>query len=95
MAAGQAGGRGHLVLDRWIGTGHITFAVPSLSKCMSVPGYAQRQRCGCAISAGRLPRRRRRQQLEYCYLDAVKLAGHSCPTVAGGYLATIRALRFL
>ena len=22
-------------------------------------------------------------ELEYCYLDAVKLAGHSCPTVAG------------
>jgi hypothetical protein len=25
-------------------------------------------------------------QLEYCYLDAVRLAGHSCPTVAGAYL---------
>ena len=34
-------------------------------------------------------------ELEYCYLDAVKLAGHSCPTVAGSYLATIRALQFL
>lgn len=34
-------------------------------------------------------------ELEYSYLDAVKLAGHSCPTVAGSYLATIRALQFL
>jgi hypothetical protein len=29
---------------------------------------------------------------EYGYLDAVKLAGHSCPTVAGAYLMTVRAL---
>lgn len=33
--------------------------------------------------------------LEYTYLDAVKLAGHSCPTVAGTYLATVRALQYL
>ena len=33
--------------------------------------------------------------LEYSYLDAVKLAGHSCPTVAGAYLATVRALQHL
>lgn len=30
--------------------------------------------------------------LEYRYLDAVKLAGHSCPTVAGAYGLTRRAL---
>jgi hypothetical protein len=24
--------------------------------------------------------------LDYCYLDAVRLAGHSCPTVAGAFL---------
>ena len=30
--------------------------------------------------------------LEYTYLDAVKLAGHSCPTVAGAYLMTRTAL---
>ncbi|MDD5241916.1 MAG: FmdE family protein [Sulfuricella sp.] len=30
--------------------------------------------------------------IEYTYLDAVKLAGHSCPTVAGAYLATRKAL---
>ena len=30
--------------------------------------------------------------LEYSYLDAVKLAGHSCPTVAGAYLMTRTAL---
>jgi hypothetical protein len=30
--------------------------------------------------------------VEYGYLDAVKLAGHSCPTVAGAYLMTVRAL---
>jgi len=30
--------------------------------------------------------------LEYRYLDAVKLAGHSCPTVAGAYLMTRQAL---
>ncbi|MBI3150204.1 MAG: hypothetical protein HYZ17_17000 [Betaproteobacteria bacterium] len=33
--------------------------------------------------------------ITYTYADAVKLAGHSCPTVAGAYLATCRALRFL
>jgi len=30
--------------------------------------------------------------LEYSYVDAVKLAGHSCPTVAGAYLMTRAAL---
>lgn len=30
--------------------------------------------------------------LEYHYLDAVKLAGHSCPTVAGAWLMTRAAL---
>ena len=34
-------------------------------------------------------------RIEYGYLDAVKLAGHSCPTVAGAYLTTLRALRAL
>jgi hypothetical protein len=33
--------------------------------------------------------------VEYGYLDAVKLAGHSCPTVAGAYLMTRRALASL
>lgn len=33
--------------------------------------------------------------IEYGYLDAVKLAGHSCPTVAGIYLMTLKALTFL
>lgn len=33
--------------------------------------------------------------ITYTYADAVKLAGHSCPTVAGAYLATLRALRWL
>jgi len=33
--------------------------------------------------------------VEYTYLDAVKLAGHSCPTVAGAYLMTLRALGHL
>jgi hypothetical protein len=32
---------------------------------------------------------------EYGYLDAVKLAGHSCPTVAGAYLMTAKALATL
>lgn len=32
---------------------------------------------------------------EYGYLDAVKLAGHSCPTVAAAYGLTRRALRAL
>ncbi len=31
-------------------------------------------------------------RIEYGYVDAVKLAGHSCPTVAGAYLMTLRAL---
>jgi len=33
--------------------------------------------------------------IEYGYIDAVKLAGHSCPTVAGAYLMTLRALEAL
>ncbi len=33
--------------------------------------------------------------LEYGYEDAVRLAGHSCPTVAGAWLMTVRALRAL
>jgi formylmethanofuran dehydrogenase subunit E len=33
--------------------------------------------------------------ITYGYLDAVKLAGHSCPTVAGAYLMTLKALEKL
>lgn len=33
--------------------------------------------------------------IEYRYVDAVKLAGHSCPTVAGAYLLARRALAAL
>lgn len=33
--------------------------------------------------------------IEYRYPDAVRLAGHSCPTVAGAWLLTTRALRAL
>jgi hypothetical protein len=33
--------------------------------------------------------------MRYSYLDAVKLAGHSCPTVAGAYLMTLKALEKL
>lgn len=33
--------------------------------------------------------------LQYGYLDAVKLAGHSCPTVASAYWMTCKALVFL
>ncbi len=33
--------------------------------------------------------------LTYAYADAVKLAGHSCPTVAGAWLMTARALAAL
>lgn len=33
--------------------------------------------------------------IEYGYLDAVKLAGHSCPTVAAAYLMTLNALTHL
>ncbi|WP_420475748.1 hypothetical protein [Noviherbaspirillum sp. ST9] len=33
--------------------------------------------------------------LTYRYIDAVRLAGHSCPTVAGAYLMTRRALALL
>lgn len=33
--------------------------------------------------------------LEYAYIDAVKLAGHSCPTVAGAWLMTRKALASL
>lgn len=31
-------------------------------------------------------------KIEYTYLDVVKSAGHSCPTVAGAYLMTWKAL---
>ena len=33
--------------------------------------------------------------ITYRYIDAVRLAGHSCPTVAGAYLMTRRALQLL
>ena len=33
--------------------------------------------------------------MEYSYADAVRLAGHSCPTVAGAYLMTLRGLQAL
>jgi hypothetical protein len=33
--------------------------------------------------------------LQYDYLDAVKLAGHSCPTVASAYQSTYKALSVL
>ena len=33
--------------------------------------------------------------IAYTYADAVKLAGHSCPTVAGAYLMVCRGLRHL
>jgi formylmethanofuran dehydrogenase subunit E len=33
--------------------------------------------------------------LEYSYIDAVRLAGHSCPTVAGAWLMARTALRAL
>jgi hypothetical protein len=34
-------------------------------------------------------------RIDYHYEDAVRLAGHSCPTVAGAWLMTVRALRAL
>ncbi len=33
--------------------------------------------------------------MEYCYADAVRLAGHSCPTVAGTYLMVLHGLKEL
>jgi hypothetical protein len=33
--------------------------------------------------------------IEFSYLDVVKTAGHSCPTVAGAYLVCLRALKHL
>lgn len=33
--------------------------------------------------------------LHYNYTDVVKLAGHSCPTVVGAYLMTVKALQAL
>ncbi|QPT39043.1 Uncharacterised protein [Oligella ureolytica] len=33
--------------------------------------------------------------IQYTYSDIVKLAGHSCPTVAGAYLMTVKALQKL
>ncbi len=34
-------------------------------------------------------------EYEFSYLDIVKSAGHSCPTVAGAYLITLEALKAL
>ncbi len=34
-------------------------------------------------------------EYEFSYLDVVKSAGHSCPTVAGAYIMTLEALRAL
>jgi formylmethanofuran dehydrogenase subunit E len=34
-------------------------------------------------------------EMEISYLDCVKLAGHSCPTVAGAYLMAIKGLEHL
>ena len=34
-------------------------------------------------------------RIKYSYVDAVKLAGHSCPTVAGAYLMTLKGLKAL
>ncbi len=34
-------------------------------------------------------------RIDYCYADAVKLAGHSCPTVAGAWLMARRGLAAL
>lgn len=33
--------------------------------------------------------------IDYHFSDAVKLAGHACPTVAGAWLATVRGLKAL
>ncbi len=33
--------------------------------------------------------------IQFSYLDVVKTAGHSCPTVAGAYLITLKALKHL
>ena len=33
--------------------------------------------------------------IEFCYLNSVQSAGHSCPTVAGAYLMTLKALEAL
>lgn len=33
--------------------------------------------------------------VKFGYLDVVKTAGHSCPTVAGAYLVTLKALKYL
>ncbi len=34
-------------------------------------------------------------EIEFTYLDIVKSAGHSCATVAGAYITTLKALEFL
>jgi len=34
-------------------------------------------------------------RIDYCYADAVRLAGHSCPTVAGAFLMARAALQAL
>ena len=52
----------------------------------SIPTYAPLARFLGAVAGG---------IIEYRYVDAVKAAGHSCPTVAGAWLMTARALEAL
>lgn len=55
----------------------------------SVPGFVMRDPLAEFLGAaeGGL--------IEYTFADAVRLAGHSCPTVAGAWLMSTRALRAL
>lgn len=54
-----------------------------------VPGIALRDPLAELLGAAEGGR------IDYGYADAVRLAGHSCPTVAGAYLLAIRMLRRL
>jgi hypothetical protein len=65
----------------------MTMAFPSFFA--AVPPIAVHDRLAEFLGAAE------RGVIEYRYADAVKLAGHSCPTVAGTYLLTRRALAAL
>jgi len=54
-----------------------------------VPGIAVQDPLAALLGAAEHGR------IEYSYADAVKLAGHSCPSVASAWLLTVKALAYL
>jgi hypothetical protein len=80
----RAGQHRHRLRQEAVGADH---QIPGLLRCSSRlvvtirwPNSSARRKAGC---------------IEYRYADAVRLAGHSCPTVAAAYWMTRKALAAL